>query len=146
MIESWSDLFYRKKDREHLRQASFVVGREKTILALFTFERSRKSSAFHGSATTRKRVKLCLFVSMPSSNTFIPYKSAAYLEQIAACPFRFSRLMASALPAVSSVSTIFSLGCCIRNSRHCAKQRVGVDFCQCFPIVVRQAHEAVFDA
>ena len=52
------------------------------MLALFTFERSRKSSAFHGSATTRKRVKLCLFVSMPSSNTFIPYKSAAYLEQM----------------------------------------------------------------
>ena len=44
--------------------------------------RSRKSSAFHGSATTRKRVKFCLFVSMPSSNTFIPYRSAAYLEPV----------------------------------------------------------------
>lgn len=28
----------------------------------------------------------------------------------------------------------------------CQGNRVGVDFCQCFPIVVRQAHEAVFDA
>eukprot|EP00975_Prorocentrum_lima_P010466 2223516-Prorocentrum_lima.AAC.1 len=69
---------------------------------------------------------------MPSSNTFIPYKSAAYLEQIAACPFRFSRLMASALPAEFTAL--------------CQGNGVGVDFCQCFPIVVRQAHEAVFDA
>jgi hypothetical protein len=28
----------------------------------------------------------------------------------------------------------------------CQGNGVGVDFCQCFPIVVRQAHEAVFDA
>lgn len=43
-----------------------------TMLDLFDWLGLHSSSASHGSASTRKRVKLCLFVSMPSSRIFIP--------------------------------------------------------------------------
>ena len=46
---------------------------------------------------------------------------------MAACPFRFSRLMISALKAVSSASTTLIRGCWFRNSRHCIRA-IGWEF------------------
>ena len=94
-------------------------GRVNARLALLDRFTSRNFPALAMLASTRKRVKLCLFVSMPSFSTLSPYILATSLWQMAACPRSFSLLIFAAALAVSSASTTFTPCIDSRKARHC---------------------------